>query len=112
MDREPDDLRREHASQVPRRFPLGLRRTSGSSFDGRERNRRPRAHEVPAARASALSEYLTGEPDLDRSAAEFFALQDVLVDALWAMGEAVDTARTASLLDPAIAVNQGGVATS
>lgn len=45
-----------------------------------------------ALQASALSEYLTHEPELDRSATEFFALQKVVIDALWAAGEAADTA--------------------
>lgn len=50
-----------------------------------------------ALQTSALSEYLTGAPEPDAVATEFFALQKVVVDALWSMGAGADTARLDTL---------------
>jgi 2-polyprenyl-6-methoxyphenol hydroxylase-like FAD-dependent oxidoreductase len=46
-----------------------------------------------ALHAACLSEYLTGDPDLSRSAARFFDLQEVAVDALWSLSAGGDAAR-------------------
>ena len=46
-----------------------------------------------AFHACCLSEYLTGKPDLDVPAAGYFALQEVMVDALWAVSASGDAAR-------------------
>lgn len=46
-----------------------------------------------ALHASCLSEYLTGEPELTVPAAEFFALQEVVVDAAWIVSVGGDSAR-------------------
>ncbi|MDV3128364.1 FAD-dependent monooxygenase [Mycobacterium sp. 21AC1] len=46
-----------------------------------------------ALQASALSEYLTSRPSLDRAATEYFTLQSVVVDAAWTMSAGVDAAR-------------------
>jgi flavin-dependent dehydrogenase len=46
-----------------------------------------------ALHASCLSEYLAGDPALNVSAAEFFALQEVAVDAAWIMSAGGDAAR-------------------
>lgn len=43
--------------------------------------------------ASCLSAYLTGKPDLAAAAAEFFALQRIVVDAAWAVSAGGDAAR-------------------
>ena len=46
-----------------------------------------------ALHASCLSEYLAGDPALDMPAAEFFALQKVVVDAAWTVSAGADAAR-------------------
>jgi 2-polyprenyl-6-methoxyphenol hydroxylase-like FAD-dependent oxidoreductase len=46
-----------------------------------------------ALHASCLSEYLTSHPDLDGPAADFFALQQIVVDAAWALSAGGDAAR-------------------
>jgi 2-polyprenyl-6-methoxyphenol hydroxylase-like FAD-dependent oxidoreductase len=46
-----------------------------------------------ALHASCLSEYLTSDPDLAVQAADFFALQEVVVDAAWAISAGGDAAR-------------------
>ncbi|NEA35809.1 FAD-dependent monooxygenase [Streptomyces sp. SID13031] len=46
-----------------------------------------------AFHAACLSEYLVGEPDLEVPAAGFFALQEVVVDAAWAISAGGDAAR-------------------
>jgi hypothetical protein len=46
-----------------------------------------------ALHASCLSEYLVGEPAFDMPAAEFFALQEVVVDAAWTISAGGDAAR-------------------
>jgi 2-polyprenyl-6-methoxyphenol hydroxylase-like FAD-dependent oxidoreductase len=43
--------------------------------------------------ASCLATYLSGEPDLDTPAREFFELQQVVVDAAWAVSAGGDAAR-------------------
>lgn len=43
--------------------------------------------------ASCLSAYLTGKPDLSAAATEFFALQQIVVDAAWAVSAGGDAAR-------------------
>lgn len=45
-----------------------------------------------ALQASCLSEYLRSDPDLSRSAREFFALQKVVVDAAWGIATGADLA--------------------
>jgi 2-polyprenyl-6-methoxyphenol hydroxylase-like FAD-dependent oxidoreductase len=45
-----------------------------------------------ALQASALSEYLRSDPDLSRSAREFFALQKVVVDVAWGTATGADLA--------------------
>ncbi|MFF2520695.1 FAD-dependent oxidoreductase [Streptomyces liangshanensis] len=46
-----------------------------------------------ALHASCLAEFLEGGPRLDRRAEEFFRLQDVVVDAAWAVSAGGDAAR-------------------
>lgn len=46
-----------------------------------------------ALHASCLSGYLAGDPALDTPAAEFFALQEVVVDAAWTVSAGADAAR-------------------
>jgi 2-polyprenyl-6-methoxyphenol hydroxylase-like FAD-dependent oxidoreductase len=46
-----------------------------------------------ALHASCLSQYLTGDPALGQPAAEFFALQEVVVDAAWTISAGGDAAR-------------------
>jgi hypothetical protein len=46
-----------------------------------------------AAPASCLSEYLVGDPALRMPAAEFFALQEAVVDAAWTISAGGDAAR-------------------
>jgi flavin-dependent dehydrogenase len=46
-----------------------------------------------AFHASSLSEYLVGNPDLDVPAVDFFALQEVVVNALWIVSAGGDAAR-------------------
>ena len=46
-----------------------------------------------ALHASCLSKYLVGDPALNLPAAEFFALQEVAVDAAWTMSAGGDAAR-------------------
>jgi hypothetical protein len=42
---------------------------------------------------ASLSQYLTGDPELRLPAAEFFALQEVVVDAAWTISAGGDAAR-------------------
>ncbi|MEU6557107.1 FAD-dependent monooxygenase [Streptomyces sp. NPDC046915] len=46
-----------------------------------------------ALHASCLSSYLTGGPDLESAATEFFALQQLVVDAAWTVSAGGDAAR-------------------
>jgi 2-polyprenyl-6-methoxyphenol hydroxylase-like FAD-dependent oxidoreductase len=46
-----------------------------------------------ALHASCLSQYLVGDPAFGMPAAEFFALQEVVVDAAWTISAGGDTAR-------------------
>jgi 2-polyprenyl-6-methoxyphenol hydroxylase-like FAD-dependent oxidoreductase len=46
-----------------------------------------------ALHASCLAQYLSGQPDLDAPAAGFFELQNVVVDAAWAISAGSDAAR-------------------
>jgi 2-polyprenyl-6-methoxyphenol hydroxylase-like FAD-dependent oxidoreductase len=46
-----------------------------------------------ALHASCLSDYLTADPDLAVPAAEFFGLQEVVVDAAWSISAGGDAAR-------------------
>jgi 2-polyprenyl-6-methoxyphenol hydroxylase-like FAD-dependent oxidoreductase len=46
-----------------------------------------------ALHASCLSDYLTGDPDPAVPAAEFFGLQEVVVDAVWSISAGGDAAR-------------------
>ena len=46
-----------------------------------------------ALHASCLSAYLVGEPSFDKPASEFFALQEMVVDAAWTMSAGSDAAR-------------------
>jgi hypothetical protein len=46
-----------------------------------------------ALHASCLSEYLVGDPALGMPATEFFALQQVVVDAAWTISAGGDAAR-------------------
>jgi 2-polyprenyl-6-methoxyphenol hydroxylase-like FAD-dependent oxidoreductase len=46
-----------------------------------------------ALHASCLSQYLRGHPDLGLPAGEFFALQQVVIDAAWDISTAADAAR-------------------
>jgi 2-polyprenyl-6-methoxyphenol hydroxylase-like FAD-dependent oxidoreductase len=46
-----------------------------------------------ALHASCLASYLGGGPDLDMAAREFFGLQQVVVDAAWAVSAGGDAAR-------------------
>lgn len=46
-----------------------------------------------ALHASCLSEYLTADPEPGRPAAEFFGLQEVVVDAAWSISAGGDAAR-------------------
>jgi 2-polyprenyl-6-methoxyphenol hydroxylase-like FAD-dependent oxidoreductase len=50
-----------------------------------------------ALHASCLSEYLVGDPALGMPAAEFFALQEVVVDAAWTVSAGGDAARLDAL---------------
>ena len=50
-----------------------------------------------ALHASCLSDYLVGDPALDMPAAEFFALQEVVVDAAWTVSAGGDAARSDAL---------------
>ena len=50
-----------------------------------------------ALHASCLSDYLVGDPALDMPAAEFFALQEVVVDAAWTVSAGGDAARLDAL---------------
>jgi 2-polyprenyl-6-methoxyphenol hydroxylase-like FAD-dependent oxidoreductase len=53
-----------------------------------------------ALHASCLSEYLRGGPDLSLPAREFFALQQVVVDAAWAISTSADAARLGAPQNP------------
>jgi 2-polyprenyl-6-methoxyphenol hydroxylase-like FAD-dependent oxidoreductase len=53
-----------------------------------------------ALHASCLSEYLRGNPDLSLPAREFFALQQVVVDAAWETSTSADAARLGSPRKP------------
>ncbi|MER5219253.1 NAD(P)/FAD-dependent oxidoreductase [Streptomyces flaveus] len=46
-----------------------------------------------ALQASCLSSYLTGDPDLESAATEFFDLQQLVVDAAWTVSAGGDAAR-------------------
>ena len=46
-----------------------------------------------ALHASCLSEYLVSDPELDMPAGEFFAMQEVVVDAAWTISAGGDAAR-------------------
>jgi 2-polyprenyl-6-methoxyphenol hydroxylase-like FAD-dependent oxidoreductase len=46
-----------------------------------------------ALHASCLAEYLTSDPDLNEPAAQFFDLQQLVVDAAWALSAGGDAAR-------------------
>jgi 2-polyprenyl-6-methoxyphenol hydroxylase-like FAD-dependent oxidoreductase len=50
-----------------------------------------------ALQVSALSRFLTSDPDLDRTATDFFTLQSVVVDAAWTTSAGVDAARLDAL---------------
>ncbi|MFE2184483.1 hypothetical protein [Streptomyces sp. NPDC059455] len=46
-----------------------------------------------ALQASCLSSYLTGGPDLESAATEFFDLQQLVVDAAWTVSAGGDAVR-------------------
>jgi 2-polyprenyl-6-methoxyphenol hydroxylase-like FAD-dependent oxidoreductase len=50
-----------------------------------------------ALHGSCLSAYLAGDPDLTRPATDFFALQQLVVDAAWAVSAGGDSARLDAL---------------
>jgi 2-polyprenyl-6-methoxyphenol hydroxylase-like FAD-dependent oxidoreductase len=50
-----------------------------------------------ALHASCLSEYLTSEPDLTSMAADFFALQEIVIAAAWMVSAGGDSARQDAL---------------
>jgi 2-polyprenyl-6-methoxyphenol hydroxylase-like FAD-dependent oxidoreductase len=56
-----------------------------------------------ALHAACLSEYLVGKPDLHAPAGGFFALQEVVVDALWSVSAGGDAARIDAALGTAVA---------
>jgi 2-polyprenyl-6-methoxyphenol hydroxylase-like FAD-dependent oxidoreductase len=53
-----------------------------------------------ALHASCLSEYLRGHPDLARPARQFFALEQVVVDAAWGISTSADAARPGAPQNP------------
>ncbi|WP_446045448.1 FAD-dependent monooxygenase [Streptomyces olivaceus] len=52
-----------------------------------------------ALQASCLSSYLTGDPDLDSAATDFFDLQQLVVDATWTVSAGGDAARLDAMND-------------
>jgi 2-polyprenyl-6-methoxyphenol hydroxylase-like FAD-dependent oxidoreductase len=55
-----------------------------------------------ALHASCLSSYLTGSPNLDLPADDFFALQKIIVDAAWSVSAGSDSARLDAISDAAV----------
>jgi 2-polyprenyl-6-methoxyphenol hydroxylase-like FAD-dependent oxidoreductase len=55
-----------------------------------------------ALQVSCLAEYLSAGPDLAVPAREFFALQQIVVDAAWQISTSVDAARLASARQPRV----------